>query len=241
MTTEPIYPATTDIDVRGVTMRLATHTRVLSLCARMNYETEVLDFIDRIPPGDVLYDLGACEGRFALYAALRGVKCYAFEPEQENFQAMLANVALNPAAAPFIFPLRLAAGAHDHPATIKIGSPWPGGHKKVLADAPGRVDLDWEFVAEQDVEVVSLDSLVASGKIPPPAYLKVDVDGSEAPFIEGAATVLASQAPRAMIIELLKRDPSYEGIHADLTRWGWKPTLEHEVMTDLYNVVYERG
>ena len=59
--------------VRGVNLSLVSYTRALELCARMNYETEVLDFIDEIGEGQVLYDLGACEGRFALYAAMQQV------------------------------------------------------------------------------------------------------------------------------------------------------------------------
>src|ERR1041385_5266183 len=84
-----------DTEVRGVPIRFVGYTRSLELCARMNYETENLDFIDGIQPGEVMYDLGACEGRFSIYAAFKGVQCYAFEPEKNNFQALTENISNN--------------------------------------------------------------------------------------------------------------------------------------------------
>jgi hypothetical protein len=98
----------------------ASYTRALGLCARINRETEVLDFIDSVPLGG-LYDLGTCEGRFALYAALCSIRCYAFEPESMNFVAMLRNIDLNgDKAKAFLTPLDLDLGDRKHSATLKI-------------------------------------------------------------------------------------------------------------------------
>ena len=71
---DEIYPNQTEVDVRGSTLNLMTYTRSLKLCAKMNYETENLDFIDGMKQGEVLFDLGACEGRYSIYAALRPAK-----------------------------------------------------------------------------------------------------------------------------------------------------------------------
>ncbi|HMK07007.1 MAG TPA: hypothetical protein VK476_05710, partial [Flavobacterium sp.] len=64
----------TDVALRGTNFKLMTYTRSLELCSRMNYETENLDFIDLIEGGKVMYDLGACEGRFSIYAAMKGIR-----------------------------------------------------------------------------------------------------------------------------------------------------------------------
>ena len=85
----------TSIDVRDVAMKLMTYTRSLELCARMNYETENLDFIDSIAPGEIFYDLGACEGRFSIYAGLKGITIFAFEPEAKNYSVFRENIELN--------------------------------------------------------------------------------------------------------------------------------------------------
>src|SRR6185437_16052773 len=123
--------------VRGVPMTFMGYTRALELCARMNYETEILDFIDEIPAGAVLYDLGACEGRFGMYAALKGIRCYAFESEDKNYEAMLRNIDKNELKGNLL-PLKLAVGAVHATSELKIAQPWAGGHQKVVASAPSR-------------------------------------------------------------------------------------------------------
>jgi FkbM family methyltransferase len=230
-------------DVRGVSMRLVAFTRSLELCARMNYETEVLDFIDCIERGAVLFDLGACEGRFAVYAALKGVECHAFEPETANFQALLENAALNRGdAGNLLHPHNLAIGARRHEATLNIGQPWAGGHHKVISTAPARADLAFEAVAEQQVTVASLDEMIDAGELPSPQYLKVDVDGSELPFLAGAKQTLASPALKAMIFELCESDDSYGDIVNVLAGAGLKLRSRHQVPNEphLFNVVFRR-
>jgi len=228
--------------VRDVTLNLVGYTRALELCARMNRETEVLDFIDRIEPGEVLYDLGACEGRFALYAALRGIRCYAFEPEALNFKALLENLALNGARAEHLLtPLNYAVGESNHQSTIKIGQPWAGGHHRVLADVSSRVDLDFNFVSEQAVEVVGLDAFINNRNLPAPNYMKVDVDGSELSFLKGAQQTLASPGLKAIIFELLEKDASYQEAIGLLEALSFSVVEKHEVEPGLFNVVFERG
>lgn len=227
--------------VRDVTLNLVGYTRALELCARMNRETEVLDFIDRIEPGEVLYDLGACEGRFALYAALNGVRCYAFEPESMNFKALQENLALNGASAECLLtPFNCAVGESNHRSSIKIGQPWAGGHHRVLSDVSSRVDLDFNFVSEQPVEVVALDHFVETRNLPAPNYMKVDVDGSELSFLKGAQQTLASPGLKAVIFELLERDASYQEAIAFLGARDFSAVERHQVEPGLFNVVFER-
>jgi hypothetical protein len=122
------------VHVRGTSMQLAAYTRALELCARMNRETEVLDFIDSVPLGGCLYDLGACEGRFALYAALRSIRCYAFEPESMNFAAMLRNIDLNgDKAKAFLTPLNLLLWEIERKALLlRLDSLGPAVIKRLL-------------------------------------------------------------------------------------------------------------
>ncbi len=228
-------------EVRGMQMQLVTHTRALELCARMNYETEVLDFIDQIPADDVLYDLGACEGRFALYAALRKVRCYAFEPEVLNFQAMQENIALNgEAVKSYLTPYQYAVGERNYQTTIKIGQPWAGGHQRVIATAPSRVDLDFDFSQSQGVEVVALDEFITAHQLPLPNYLKIDVDGSERPFVEGARLTLGHVNLKAVIFELCTEDDDFDSIINSLASLGLEATQRHQVEPGLYNIVFAR-
>src|SRR5262249_33782099 len=134
----------TDVDVRGVHFRLYTFNRSLELCARMNYETENLDFIDQLPHGAVMYDLGACEGRFTIYALLRGMTVIAFEPDSDNFSILSENMRLN-GQQHNVRLFNLGVGAGNHRAILQIGQPWPGGHQKVVKHNTVRSDLNFEF------------------------------------------------------------------------------------------------
>lgn len=231
-----------ETELRGTRLRLVGRTRALRLCARLNRELEVFDFIDRIAPGEVLYDLGACEGRFALYAALRGVRCYAFEPERMNYQVLLENIAHNgQTAGKLLVPLPYAVGETGHRTTIKIAQPWAGGHQKVVADVPSRVDLDFDFTVEEDVVVVALDEFIAEANLPQPNYLKVDIDGSEVPFVRGARDTLNRPQLKRIIFELCRADPSCAEVTSFLGACGFAPAQRHEVEPGLFNVLFERS
>ena len=226
--------------VRGAILRLASHTRALELCARMNRETEILDFIDKCAPGSILYDLGACEGRFAIYAALRGIHCYAFEPEALNFQTLLENMELNGVEVRrLIVPLKYAVGQTSQSGTIRIGQPWAGGHHRVVK-GNGRVDLTFVSALEQEIEIVSLDELIGSGCLPPPDYLKVDVDGSELAFIQGSAATLRRKELKAIIFELSDRDENYRPILGLLNSCDFAVSRRYEIEPNLFNVWFKR-
>jgi FkbM family methyltransferase len=228
--------------VRGLTMRFAAYNRAMSLCARMNYEPENLDFIDAMTPAAVFYDLGACEGRFSLYAALRGHRVYAFEPEAMNFAALLDNRTLNgPTAVDNLHPLQLGVGATNGEAMLKVGQPWAGGHHKVVETGSARADLDFQFVSRQEIRTVSLDSHIAETGAPAPQYLKVDIDGSELPFLDGAKRTLADPGLLGILFELCRTDASYAQIVAFLTAQGFAVAGEYEVEPRLFNVHFVRA
>jgi FkbM family methyltransferase len=229
--------------VRGLSLKLVSYTRALELCARMNYETEVLDFIDDIDEGQVLYDLGACEGRFAVYAAKRRVHCYAFEPEAANFQALLENVALNGnSVGQYIHPMNYAVGSYTGAARMRVGQPWAGGHQKTVVHEAERTDLNFDAVAEQDIQVVALDDYFNSLRIPAPNYLKVDVDGSELALLEGASQMLAEPGLRGIIIELCTADKSYGMVVSKLNDAGFAAGAHCQVPNEpnLFNVVFSK-
>jgi FkbM family methyltransferase len=234
----------TTVTVRGIELTLVTYNRALELCARMNYETEVLDFIDGIPENGVFFDLGACEGRFALYAALKGIRTYAFEPEQSNFDALLQNRDLNSASAGSrLLPYRLAVGERTGKATLKIGQPWAGGHQKVVQMPSSRVDPGFDFAAEQEIDIVGLDAFVERERLPFPTHIKVDVDGSELPFVMGAQNTLRDPRLKSVIFELCKTDEKYSQITGALQESGLAPVGEFEIPNnpDLYNIVFGRS
>jgi FkbM family methyltransferase len=235
------------IDVRGTPMQFACHNNALRHYAQMIDEPEVLDLIDEIPQAAVFYDLGACEGRFALYAALRGVRTFAFEPELLNFRTLLENQELNGLSADTqLTALRLAVGNYTGRGVMRVAQPYPGGHLRNLVQAgmpgvSGSQTTNNEQVFMQGVDVVALDAWIERNRLPVPNYVKVDVDGSEIHFLEGARRTLKSTELRAIMFELSHDGPVYEQAEAALAVAGFQPVSEHFIQPGLFNVMFRRA
>src|SRR5688572_2023380 len=58
-------------------------------------EPDTIAWINRMKPGDVLFDVGANMGQYSLLAAQRGVRVHAFEPEAQNFALLVRNIIVN--------------------------------------------------------------------------------------------------------------------------------------------------
>lgn len=230
------------VSIRGTEILLHTYNRSLNLCAQMNYEIEVLEFIDRLSAEDVFYDLGAAEGRFSLYAAAKGIKVIAFEPEKKNNHVFLENLKLNPTLSENITLYQLAVGEKNGNALMSIGQPWAGGHQKVVQSGPGRIDFNFVTVEEQEISIVSLDNFIDSAQLPIPTALKIDVDGSELPFILGAKRTLSNPLLKKIIFELCIVDQYFPIILAQLEEMGYQEISRHKITneSDLYNINFKK-
>lgn len=233
----------TVISTRGIDFKLMTYTRSLELCARMNYETENLDFIDSINAGEVLYDLGACEGRFSIYAAKKGIKVISFEPEEKNYAVFKQNIELNELTADTLLPINAGVGAENGTATMDIGQPWEGGHQKVVNHGEVRNDLNFNFVTAQKIKIVSLDKYIEEQNVPAPDYLKIDIDGSEMPFLNGAKETLQNLKLKGIIFELSETDDNFKNILSALKGYGFTEENRFKVPNepDLYNIIFTRN
>ncbi len=58
-------------------------------------EPETIAWIDSIPAGEVLWDVGANVGIYSLYAAKRGLPVQSFEPGSGNYYMLCRNIELN--------------------------------------------------------------------------------------------------------------------------------------------------
>jgi len=237
-----LHNKSVSVNVRGVEIKLMAYTRSLELCAKMNYETENLDFIDSIAPGEVLYDLGGCEGRFSIYAALKHIKVLSLEPENKNFKVFNENIALNNLNPDSIEVLNCGIGATEAKGTLKIGQPWAGGHQKVIDHAEVRNDLNFDFKETQEITIVSLDNIAFSGKYPFPDYLKIDIDGSEMPFMAGAERTLQSPSLKGIIFELNKEDVNYATILKLLKSYHFNIIKEYPIPNEptLFNIIFRK-
>jgi FkbM family methyltransferase len=143
--------------------------------------------------GGVCLDVGAYRGYFSGVMAVQGAgEVHCFEPNPDNIAKLERLAALNP----------------DLPLKV---------HQMALGDANGETEFvlmsedtmgklaDSSFQRERsagkkfEVKLCKLDTLVSSGKVPAPSLIKVDIEGAEKMFLEGAAASIEESAPTILL------------------------------------------
>lgn len=143
-------------------------------------------FSKAVQPGDVVYDIGANVGYFSLLASvLTGEegKVYAFEPLQRNVYFIRRHLELNRLTNVEV--IESAVANQPGEAFFDTGASTAMGH---LAAA-----------GEVKVKVVTLDQLIAEGRITPPQIIKVDVEGAESLVMQGARQLLMTYRPKIFL------------------------------------------
>ena len=143
----------------------------------------------RIQPerGDVVFDLGACQGDTALiFAAAVGTagRVLSFEP-MPVFQAEVrSNIARNPHLAARIELIERAVGStSDQP--VRMVDSGPGSH----ISTHGTVDAI----------TVSIDDFVDANGLERVDFIKMDIEGAEQTALEGATHTIARFQPKLAI------------------------------------------
>lgn len=138
--------------------------------------------------GRVVYDVGAWEGVLTLFFARsvgRQGQVVAFEPNPRSAARLRENVGLN--GLPNVRLFELALGAAEGKAWLHLPhgvAAW--GH---LTEAP----------ADLAVRVRTLDLIVAEAELPPPDFIKIDVEGAELGVLRGAHETIRQYAPSLLV------------------------------------------
>jgi FkbM family methyltransferase len=175
-----------------------------------------------IGDGDVLYDVGANVGAYALIAAKarRGkVAVYAFEPSFSNYAQLCRNVALNGCDGTIV-PLpvalsdRTVLGGFNHRSFV------PGAALHTFGPAIDFKSRAFEPFHTQPVLSYRMDDLVAQFGLPAPNHIKLDVDGLEPGVLAGAERALGDPRLRSVLVELLADSETERTAVAHLERAG---------------------
>jgi FkbM family methyltransferase len=155
------------------------------------YEWEFCNRLkEAVQPGDVCFDIGAFRGYTAGVMALAGAsRVVAFEPSPANQKAVNEVIALNAGLVITLVPAAVGPTAgkisftlHEDPSMNFVGGD------------PASPD-------SLEVDVVSVDEIVAQGKVPAPQVMKIDVEGAEGSVLQGAKAALAENV-REIFIEI---------------------------------------
>lgn len=164
-------------------------------------EPETIRWIDGFADGDTLLDIGANVGVFTLYAASRGHRVIAIEPEAANFALLNENLFLNnfdskvraynialadQSGGSLLYLSEFGAARALH----TVGREENYKHQKTTA------------AFRQGVWQMTLDQVLSSVQDFCPNHIKIDVDGAEARIIEGAIQSLRNPHLKSVLIEI---------------------------------------
>jgi FkbM family methyltransferase len=198
--------------VVGVTSRSELTSR-LRPCAKEPWTVRWLE--ERLRDGDVLYDIGANVGAYALIAAAigrPGTRVVALEPGYASYAALCDNVRLN-GAEDVILPLPVLLG--EGTGLVDLG------YRDVAAGAADHtLDPAAPAAYRQPALAYRLDDLVAQLELPPPSLVKVDVDGAEGAVLAGAPETLARPELRSVLVELEREGEGASTAEAALAQAG---------------------
>lgn len=176
----------------GMSLRFAAPN---ALC-KWRYETfsskepETLEWIDNIPDGAVLWDIGANVGLYSIYAAKkRNCKIWAFEPSVFNLELLARNIYLNGLADRVcIVPIALSDKLGS--SQMRMTSTEWGGALSTFGETFGWDGEAIRQVFEFKTMGLSMEDAAQILSIPQPDFIKMDVDGIEHIILSGGAVVL---------------------------------------------------
>ena len=187
------------------------------LAADALFDQSLIELMLRVVrPGDVVVDIGAHIGQFALPAAAAGCRVLAVEASPLNAALLRASAIANGFTG-----LRVAQVATgDSPGTVRFRADGPFGHLALDADDGPSVD----------VPAATMDEVVQEYGMTPVAFVKVDVEGSELPTMAGMANLLSHPDAPPLLIEsnghtLARFGASPQELLARLEEYGYTPHI----------------
>jgi FkbM family methyltransferase len=203
-------------------------------------EDNIKEFIDAIPTGSVFYDLGACLGWFSIYAAAIGLKTYAFEVDKFNFEGLEKNMIMNPEIHSNIRVFNKGIADKRRIVNLNAGNQVIGGHHKTLdlEDYTGQENIvHKDYVYE--IEVIGLDEFITELELPFPEYLKVDIDGSEHAFLQGATKSLENA--KGLVIELEESSDLFQDCYDTIISYGFNLKKKYKIPSETcVNFLFEK-
>jgi FkbM family methyltransferase len=189
---------TVDVDGYKLGMVIGGERGLESLGASLifgnGYEIETTKiFKELVKPGMNVIDVGAHIGYYTLLSSglVDNGKVYAFEPEERNYKNLEYNIQLN--SKRNVVAYRKAVSDINGISQLYISDDLSGENSLISIDQRPNKAID--------VEVVTLDSVLAGEKI---GVIKIDVDGGELNVLRGAKIILESNPDIKIVMEYWK-------------------------------------
>lgn len=212
-------------------------------------EPETLQWIDSIPEGSVLWDVGANVGLYSVYAAKKkNCRVYSFEPSVFNLELLARNISLNGLTEQVcIIPLALSDNLGT--SCMRMTTTEWGGALSTFGQDFGWDNKKIQQVFQFQTVGLSMDDAVRRLSISRPDFVKMDVDGLEHFILKGGREVLVEI--KGILIEVNDDfKEQAEGVESLLTAAGLfiKEKRHSEIVANstsglqhCYNQIWVRG
>ena len=195
-----------------------TDPHLLDMIDKKDPEQKVKEiFLENISSGDVVIDVGANIGDYALIACKKvgdSGKVLAFEPLSETFSILQRNLQLNEIT--YCVPFQKAVG--EKPGIVNL-------YKSNASGTMGHLDSSLNgqnLIKKHETEVVTIDDVLSSNHIENVHMMKVDVEGFEHEVLLGCLNSFKEKKIRKILCEIhftyLKSKGKSEEIIYDLLR-----------------------
>ena len=198
-------------------------------------EPETIAWIDTFKQGETFYDVGANIGVYSLYCASKhpDVTVIAFEPQGENFKALLENRWLNRFKNLHCIPCAIG----DYCGHVLLEVP------KSEAGATG-AQVGQRCSMKEGVPILSIDKIREFDK---PDHVKIDIDGQELSVLNGMTETLpfiksilveVSKSTKQQVMDILFSHGFEESPLNDMTPHSrWRRLFEK---IDAENIIFVR-
>ncbi len=192
-------------------------------------EPETLSWIDSFAPKDVLWDIGANVGLYSVYAGLRGLIVYAFEPSVFNLEFLVRNIHANLVTdAVGVIPVAVGTQSVTLEELHLPSTAWGDSQNTITTDLAHKLEVvskEKPFAISYRTVGIPLDEIAATFKILPPTHLKIDVDGIEATILETGPRLLTEI--QSVLVEVPLNTDAASRITKSLTRAGLRHSSTH--------------
>lgn len=196
-------------------------------------EPTTIPWLESFGPDDVFVDIGANIGLYSVYAArMTGCRVYAIEPEALNYAELSKNIFVN-GLNDRITAFCCAISDVTKPGVLLLGA---FGYSYSHHDFDENSWTEDKFFGEKSTPMTqrirqgsfgfTLDDLVASGEVPAPHFIKVDVDGLEHRVLAGMRETLRGPQLRSVLMEINFFNPKADWMIESMLQDGWKISLD---------------
>lgn len=183
------------VDFRGARFVIGKDLSLFPAVHNGGFEQEELDaLLPLVHPGDTVWDVGGNVGIYAVLLARTqpGVQVVSFEPVPTTRARLEANLALNATDNVTIESHALSSSAGS--ARMVVHPDAPGCDQVTTEDAP--VEGDASIIA---VSTITGDVYAAGSPAGDPQLIKVDIEGHEPEFVDGARGLIERARPTLML------------------------------------------